>query len=868
MGSPVHSYDELRLRIDHLDAGRYRVLATTHSGAEAKVSFELPFSPEEIENFIVDVSQPRGRWRSGTSAIADARRFGGELFTALFQDEVRGVYREALAQARARERGVRITLCLSDSPELIDVPWEYLCDGPNFLALSELTPVVRYLDLPRAPRPLLVEPPLRVLGIVSGPSDCDRLDVQRERQNLERALSSLTETGAVELHWLDPATPGSLLRALRTQTFHALHYIGHGRYDSDHDRGVLLFEDDEGWSRAVGGDELGDVLHDSSMRLVVLNACEGARTARSDPFTGVAGSLVQRDIPAVVAMQFEISDEAAIVFAHGFYGPIAAGSPVDASVAAARLAMRAERGDDIEWGTPVLFMRVPDGRIFNLDDPVRGLAPTNGAAATTSPADVGPQSPPSIVVSYRRDDTAGYGRLLAERLGQRFGAAKVQLCGDDDRLGPVEPAIALVTLIGSTWVASLKGTRGGPPVEDPGRRELERALRDYPDRVVPVLIDTQMPDAETLPRSLRGVRRQEAARIRRESFERDVEALIARLERIAAMPATPPAVERPVAPATRSAGSSEVAAGVPAPYHDHYNDVIAAMLDGTVVPLLGSGTTSAGGEIAELLAERFAVEPTGLASIAQRVAVTHGERRLYAEFKDLLAARSQPNEVHRFLAAFPSRVRQRGLDPCHQLIIDANYGSELECAFEDAGEPFDYAVYLARSGWFIHVPWGEQAAEPTATTIREPRRYVDFPIDDEGQLERTIIVKIQGARDGSEGETRWQNNYVVTEDQYIDYLPTHNIQDHLPIQLLDKLTGSRCLFLGYRFRDWNARVFPRRTWRGNPFTENSWAIEHEPDVLEKALWNAIGHVELLASALPDYVGALDALLLDRHPGQG
>ena len=68
-------------------------------------------------------------------------------------------------------------------------------------------------------------------------------------------------------------------------------------------------------------------------------------------------------------MQFEISDEAAIVFASGFYQPLAAGLPVDASLAAARLAMLAERSDDIEWGTPVLFMRVPDGRIFDLDDP-------------------------------------------------------------------------------------------------------------------------------------------------------------------------------------------------------------------------------------------------------------------------------------------------------------------------------------------------------------------------------------------------------------------------------------------------------------------------------------------------------------------
>ena len=59
---------------------------------------------------------------------------------------------------------------------------------------------------------------------------------------------------------------------------------------------MLLFEDDSGWARPVSGDKLGMILHDfSSLRLVILNACEGARTARTDPFAGVAGSLVQRD---------------------------------------------------------------------------------------------------------------------------------------------------------------------------------------------------------------------------------------------------------------------------------------------------------------------------------------------------------------------------------------------------------------------------------------------------------------------------------------------------------------------------------------------------------------------------------------------
>ena len=89
--------------------------------------------------------------------------------------------------------------------------------------------------------------------------------------------------------------------------------MGHGAYERDAERGVLLFENESGWAVPVGGDKLGTVLHDSSLHLATLNACEGARAARTDPFAGVAGALVQRDIPAVVAMQFEISDEAAIV---------------------------------------------------------------------------------------------------------------------------------------------------------------------------------------------------------------------------------------------------------------------------------------------------------------------------------------------------------------------------------------------------------------------------------------------------------------------------------------------------------------------------------------------------------------------------
>jgi hypothetical protein len=91
------------------------------------------------------------------------------------------------------------------------------------------------------------------------------------------------------------------------------------------------------------------------------------RSSREDPFSGVAQTLVkQGSIPAVIAMQFEITDAAAIKFAEEFYSATADGYPVDAALAAARKAIFAE-GNDIEWGTPVLYLRAPDARLFSIN---------------------------------------------------------------------------------------------------------------------------------------------------------------------------------------------------------------------------------------------------------------------------------------------------------------------------------------------------------------------------------------------------------------------------------------------------------------------------------------------------------------------
>src|SRR3990172_1190293 len=99
----------------------------------------------------------------------------------------------------------------------------------------------------------------------------------------------------------------------------------------------------------------------------MLNACEGARTSPTDPFAGVAATLIQQGIPAVVAMQFEITDDAAIQLAQEFYGSLADGYPAEAALSEARKAIFAS-GNKMEWGTPVLYLRSPDGRLFSLSN--------------------------------------------------------------------------------------------------------------------------------------------------------------------------------------------------------------------------------------------------------------------------------------------------------------------------------------------------------------------------------------------------------------------------------------------------------------------------------------------------------------------
>jgi hypothetical protein len=366
---------------------RYRARVLNSPAGEATIMFDSPFSGEELISFSEQLSRP-----GPIRAVADspeldvAKEFGGRLFKAVFDGQVQNCLSSSLAIGAP---GLRIRLRMTETPELAGLPWEYLynADLNDFLALSSSTPLVRYIDLPRRIQALAVEPPLRVLVMISSPSQSQfaALNVEQEWTKLNDALKDLTDGNLVVLERLDGATMPLLRQRLRREAIHIFHFIGHGYYDKESEDGVLIMSDEQGRDYPVSGQLLGMQLHDHrSLRLAVLNACEGARGSSANPFSGTAQSLIQQGIPAVIAMQFEITDRSAITFCHEFYRSISDGYPVDAALGEARKAIYQE-SQNAEWGTPALYMRSPDGQVFANGktakaEPGRGPSPGTGPA--------------------------------------------------------------------------------------------------------------------------------------------------------------------------------------------------------------------------------------------------------------------------------------------------------------------------------------------------------------------------------------------------------------------------------------------------------------------------------------------------------
>jgi DNA-binding SARP family transcriptional activator len=289
------------------------------------------------------------------------------------------------------------------------------------------------------------------------------------------------------------------------------------------------------------------------------------------------------------------------------------------------------------------------------------------------------------------------------------------------------------------------------------------------------------------------------------------------------------------------------------PVDDHIGDVVKALCAGRLVVVLGPaanrgedpGEEALPGpaEVVAHLARVFECpyeHARDLAYVAEWVAVAKGAGPLYDELHTLYNRDCSSGPVHRALAGLAASARAHGAPP--QLLLTTSFDRLLEQAFREAGEELDVILYLAfgrHRGKFLHL-----RADGGSTVVEIPNAYTDV------SPERTVLFKIHGGVD-SRPEREWES-FVVSEDDYIDYLAQADISVVLPVTLAARLRRSHYLFLGYQLDVWSLRVFLHRMFGREKVAYRSWAVGSARAGIERGLWRQRG-IDTLDVPPEDYL---------------
>jgi tetratricopeptide (TPR) repeat protein len=233
--------------------------------------------------------------------------------------------------------------------------------------------------------------PLCILGMISDPGtdEWPKLEVVKERERISKGIDRLQRDGQVIFEWVTGGNAKDLMYKLQERDWHIFHFIGHGGVEpksptapegNSYDQsGFIVMVNEDGTPAKKFASDLAIMLGGAkkSLRLVVLNCCDSAKINVGEKFGNPAIGLMRAGwLPAVVAMQFPITDGAAIGMSGGFYNALANNAPIDDAITTARKFIQVQ--SKVEFGIPVLYMRSTDGKIFQVDNP----RPAVGTATT------------------------------------------------------------------------------------------------------------------------------------------------------------------------------------------------------------------------------------------------------------------------------------------------------------------------------------------------------------------------------------------------------------------------------------------------------------------------------------------------------
>lgn len=384
--------------------------------------------------------------------LYDIPAYGNTLSQALFADQtLRDRLLRAITTAGVLQVPLRLRIALDATlPQVHALLWETLKDPfdsqpevaqRRVLATNQDVLFSRYVSGKNwQPLTLPSRDDLRALVVIANPSNLERyeltpIDVQAEQSQAQDSLQPVAEVTTLAAG--GQATLNEINRHL-LNGYHMLYLVAHGAVRAGKTR--LWLEQENGEAAVVEADELVKVLADMGRRrpvLVVLVACqsgvtsaevslddgERAETAAPVKHAALAVRLLEAGVPAVLAMQGNLTMDTARKFLPIFFQELQRSGQPDYALTAARGVIRHQQ----DWWVPVLFQRVQNGCVWKEGEPAAANEPP------VQPATAGPPtpstSPAPINLSSIAQETIDQ-RKLREKMHELFSLEDLEIICD------------------------------------------------------------------------------------------------------------------------------------------------------------------------------------------------------------------------------------------------------------------------------------------------------------------------------------------------------------------------------------------------------------------------------------------------------
>ncbi len=367
------SYYTYRIRISNLDT-----IHVEKRDSESNVMGE-PTGKFRYEENKADIQKLQAAAREGTLLELGVRELGKLLFDTLLDEKLRYDFFTLYEYIRREKALLRIELDVDERhyPDVAAWPWECMFVpeeagyGTIWLGTDPNIIFSRRRALWRVPEPIRLAQGerLRIAVVVSEPVPTDNLGKVAYKA-VWNALQDLAnnQPDRIELLPLVQDATTAKIDDVLEQAPHILHFMGHARLQNEQqqDMGeVALVDDITREVRWANASLFGSLFGRHTPGIVLLHACEGAALSETKAFVGVASQVVQQNIPVVAAMQYPVSNATAQRFALEFYERLSKDEPVDKAVQEGRRRIALTTWyKSLDFATPVLFMRTPDGHLF------------------------------------------------------------------------------------------------------------------------------------------------------------------------------------------------------------------------------------------------------------------------------------------------------------------------------------------------------------------------------------------------------------------------------------------------------------------------------------------------------------------------